>query len=57
MSSNTEQIKEKLDIDVEEAEILKCSLSVEDKEKIKIIEPVLGNLLNEVYLSFDYYES
>jgi len=23
----------------------------------KVIEPVLGNLLNEVYLSFDYYES
>ncbi len=55
--SITHLLKEKLEISVEEAEKLKCSLTLEDKEKFKIIEPVLGNLLNEVYLSFDYYES
>lgn len=55
--SITQLLKEKLDIDIEEAEKMKCSLAAEDKEKFKIIEPVLGNLLNEVYLSFDYYES
>jgi len=53
----THLLKEKIDIGLEEAEKIKCSLTLEDKEKFKIIEPVLGNLLNEVYLSFDYYES
>lgn len=55
--SITQLFKEKLDIDIDEAEKMKCNLSADDKEKFKIIEPVLGNLLNEIYLSFDYYES
>lgn len=55
--SITQLLKEKLEIDVNSAEKLKCSLTADDKDKLKIIEPVLGNLLNEVYLSFDYYES
>src|SRR3989338_3575269 len=50
-------LKEKLDVDIHEAEKLKCGLTLEDRDKFKIVEPVLGNLLNEVYLSFDYYES
>ena len=55
--SITQLLKEKLDLDLGEAEKLKCILTHEDKEKFKVIEPVLGNLLNEIYLSFDYYES
>ena len=55
--SITQILKEKLNISPEEAEQLKRDLRVDDKEKFKIIEPVLGNLLNEIYLSFDYYES
>lgn len=55
--SITSLLKEKLDIGWEEAERLKCALTPDDKEKFKIVEPVLGNLLNEVYLSFDYFES
>ncbi|HOW35914.1 MAG TPA: type IV pilus assembly protein PilM [Candidatus Omnitrophota bacterium] len=53
----TQLLKEKFDIAPEEAEKIKCNLTLDDREKFKIIEPVLGNLLNEVYLSFDYYES
>ena len=53
----TQLLKEKLDVDIHEAEKLKCRLTLEDRDKFKIIEPILGNLLNEVYLSFDYYES
>ena len=55
--SITQLLKEKLEINLDDAEKLKCTLDPEDKEKFKIIEPVLGNLLNESYLSFDYYES
>ncbi len=53
----TQLLKEKLDMTIDEAEQVKFQLITEDKEKFKIIEPVLGNLLNEIYLSFDYYES
>lgn len=55
--SITNLLKEKLDVELIEAEKIKCNLSVDDKDKFKAIEPVLGNLLNEIYLSFDYYES
>ncbi len=55
--SITSLLKEKLDISLEEAERMKCGLLSDDKEKFKIVEPILGNLLNEVYLSFDYFES
>ncbi len=55
--SITHLLKEKLDIDLATAEKTKHDLKGTDKEKFEIIEPVLGNLLNEVYLSFDYYES
>jgi len=50
-------IKEKLDINEAEAESMKYNLTEKNQEVIKVIEPVLGNLLNEIYLSFDYYES
>ena len=50
-------IKEKLDINNEEAEKLKYEPGDKEGEVFKTIEPVLGNLLNEIYLSFDYYES
>lgn len=53
----TNLIKEKLEIDSSAAEQKKLSLSPRDQNAFKTIEPVLGNLLNEVYLSFDYYES
>lgn len=55
--SITYLLKEKLDLELTQAEAMKCSLTVTDKERFKILEPVLGNLLNEIYLSFDYYES
>ncbi|MDP2940170.1 MAG: type IV pilus assembly protein PilM [Candidatus Omnitrophota bacterium] len=50
-------LKEKLGVSTEEAEKIKCEFKLSDQETFKIIEPVLGNLLNEIYLSFDYYES
>jgi type IV pilus assembly protein PilM len=50
-------LKEKLEISAEEAEKVKKEFKIGDQETFKIIEPVLGNLLNEIYLSFDYYES
>lgn len=53
----TNLLKEKFDISLEEAEKKKCGLKLEDQETFKVIEPVLANLLNEIYLSFDYYES
>jgi type IV pilus assembly protein PilM len=53
----TNLIKEKFEIDGNQAEQKKHNLSGQDREVFKIIEPVLGNLLNEIYLSFDYYES
>ncbi|MFH1360308.1 MAG: type IV pilus assembly protein PilM [Candidatus Omnitrophota bacterium] len=53
----THLLKEKLEVNLDEAEQLKYTLDSQDKEKFKIVEPVLGNLLNEIYLSFDYYES
>ena len=57
-SNITYLIKEKLGINEAEAESMKCNLNAEkNQEIIKVIEPVLGNLLNEIYLSFDYYES
>ena len=55
--SITSLIKEKLGIDADTAEQRKFALSPTDPEVFKVIEPVLGNLLNEIYLSFDYYES
>jgi len=53
----THLIKEKLDIPDLEAERLKQEPSEKEDEIFKAIEPILGNLLNEIYLSFDYYES
>lgn len=53
----TNLIKEKFEIDTSVAEQRKHNLSAQDQEVFKVIEPVLGNLLNEIYLSFDYYES
>ncbi len=53
----TNLLMEKLEISHEEAEKIKYEFKLLDQEKFKIIEPVLGNLLNEIYLSFDYYES
>ncbi len=55
--SITHLLKEKLDVDLIEAEKIKCQLKNDDGEKLKIIEPIFGNLLNEIYLSFDYFES
>jgi Tfp pilus assembly PilM family ATPase len=53
----THLIKERLDIDIKQAEMLKQSPEKREEEIFKAIEPILGNLLNEIYLSFDYYES
>ncbi|MDP3143719.1 MAG: type IV pilus assembly protein PilM [Candidatus Omnitrophota bacterium] len=53
----TNLLKEKFDLDTNLAEQKKSLLNPGDQEAFKIIEPVLGNLLNEIYLSFDYYES
>ncbi|MBM3251926.1 MAG: type IV pilus assembly protein PilM [Candidatus Omnitrophica bacterium] len=53
----THLIKEKLDIDIKQAEMLKQIPEDREEEIFKTIEPILGNLLNEIYLSFDYYES
>jgi type IV pilus assembly protein PilM len=53
----TNLIMEKLEVSSEEAERMKHEFKLSDQETFKIIEPVLGNLLNEIYLSFDYYES
>lgn len=55
--SITHLIKEKLDIQDLEAELLKQNPKEREEEIFKSIEPILGNLLNEIYLSFDYYES
>jgi len=53
----TNLIKEKFDLDFTQAEQRKFASTPKDEGVFKIIEPVLGNLLNEIYLSFDYYES
>lgn len=53
----TNVLKEKLDVSNEEAERIKAEFKLTDQEILKTIEPVLGNILNEIYLSFDYYES
>ncbi len=53
----TNVLKEKMEISVEEAEKIKYDFKLTNQETFKVIEPVLGNLLNEIYLSFDYYES
>ncbi len=53
----TNVIMEKLEASFEEAEKIKFEFKLSNQETLKIIEPVLGNLLNEIYLSFDYYES
>ncbi len=54
----TSLIKEQLDLEYGEAERLKCNPPEEREEELfKVIQPILGNLLNEIYLSFDYYES
>ncbi|MFC1704126.1 type IV pilus assembly protein PilM [Candidatus Omnitrophota bacterium] len=53
----TNLIKEQLEVSFEKAESLKRAPGEKETEIFKIIEPVLGNLLNEIYLSFDYYES
>jgi len=53
----THLIKEMLDIDNEQAELLKQNPGDKEEEIFKAIEPMLGNLLNEIFLSFDYYES
>lgn len=53
----THLLREKLEINESEAEMLKQNPADREEELAKIVEPVLGNLLNEIYLSFDYYES
>lgn len=53
----TEAVSEKMDIDFSEAEGLKCRPEAKKGKVSEIIQPALDNLVTEIRLSFDYYES
>lgn len=50
-------ISEKLNVGLEEADRLKCNPEGRKEEISEIAKPVVENLLSEIQLSFDYYES
>ncbi|MEW6170406.1 MAG: type IV pilus assembly protein PilM [Candidatus Omnitrophota bacterium] len=53
----TKKISEKLSISLTDAEVLKCNPAERLAEINTICEPILNNLITELRLSFDYYES
>ncbi len=53
----TRVISENMNIDFSQAEQLKCQMEEKKEKLFNLIQPVLDNLLTEVRLSFDYYES
>lgn len=53
----TQVIKDAMNVDLPQAEQLKCQLEKEKEKLFSAIQPVLENLATEVRLSFDYYES
>lgn len=56
-SDLTKKISEKLSISLTDAEVLKCNPAERLAEINTICEPILNNLITELRLSFDYYES
>ena len=52
----TKIIAEKLNIDLADAENIKCNPQDREEEIFSIITPALNNLLGEISLSFSYYE-
>lgn len=52
----TKIIAEKLNMDLADAENLKCNPKEREEEIFSIITPSLNNLLGEISLSFNYYE-
>lgn len=52
----TKMITEKLNMDLADAENLKCNPKEREEEIFSIITPSLNNLLGEISLSFSYYE-
>ena len=52
----TKAIADKLNMDFEAAEKLKCDPLKRQEEIFSIINPVLNNILGEISLSFSYYE-
>lgn len=52
----TKVIAEKLNIDPNDAENLKCNPEGREEEILSILSPILNNLLGEISLSFSYYE-
>ena len=52
----TRAIAEKLNMDLADAENIKCNPQDREEEIFSIITPALNNLLGEISLSFSYYE-
>ena len=52
----TKLIAEKLNMDLADAENIKCNPGDREEEIFSIITPALNNLLGEISLSFSYYE-
>lgn len=52
----TRMIAEKLNLDLVDAENVKCNPGNRAQEILSTIDPVLNNLLGEISLSFGYYE-
>ena len=52
----TKIIAEKLNIDLADAENIKCNPQQRQEEILAIMAPALNNLLGEISLSFSYYE-
>ena len=52
----TKMIAEKLNMDLADAENLKCNPKEREEEIFSIITPALNNILGEISLSFSYYE-
>ncbi|MBN2096912.1 MAG: type IV pilus assembly protein PilM, partial [Candidatus Omnitrophica bacterium] len=52
----TKIIADKLNLDVADAEELKCNPQNRQEEVFSILTPALNNLLGEISLSFSYYE-
>ena len=52
----TKMLSEKLNIDIDDAENLKCNPGEREEEINALIAPALNNLLGEISLSFSYYE-
>lgn len=53
----TKKIAEALDLDMPEAEKLKCAPQGREEEVFSIWDPVLSNLTSEIRVSLDYFES